>query len=149
MKSYKIDVSASPYLSEAIQKHAFDLGWKWMDGIGKPRHQDMPFLFLEKNGFFAFHGLKTGFDADKNTLISPIDFLKLKKEDVAECGTNENVSTEVSEEIKKLSERLDKVTEFLKHLANVTITHNSDVSFGYVEALVSIATAKKFLEETE
>lgn len=88
-KSYKIDVSVWPYLSEAVQKHAFTLGYAW--GVDKEK-----LVQYTASKYLFFYGKHPHIDSLYNCIvydddnigftnvpeISAIDFLKLTKEDV-------------------------------------------------------------------
>lgn len=89
LKSFKIDVSASPYLSEAVQKHAFDLGWWWFHTVGTTAvlhpvalHTEQPYIFLHSDKGISVSANKSFFKCANKQKINFLDFLKLTKEDV-------------------------------------------------------------------
>lgn len=90
MKEYKIDLSGfdgkvREVVSEAVQRHAFELGCRWF-GVFEKRalHKGAPYLFTHKDGSLGMQmsGTVSWFNSHTNTLISPADFLALTPEDV-------------------------------------------------------------------
>lgn len=88
MKEYKIDLSmyegkVRDIVSEAIQRHAFELGYPgWISGR-QPMYTKCSFLYIE-NGHMVKDEVRfrDTFNRCKNTLISAADFLALTPEDV-------------------------------------------------------------------
>lgn len=90
MKEFKIDLSGydgkvREVVSEAIQRHAFELGYPgWLCGGMQPKYTMCPFLYIENDCMLrndeAVH--RDTFNRCKNTLISAADFLALTPEDV-------------------------------------------------------------------
>ena len=91
MKEYKIDLSmhegkVRELVSEAVQKKAFELGYRWINGGKSLKLLDVPLLFLDINGFVAWCSSKTGsWSNGDNAKISPADFLALTLEDVQDA----------------------------------------------------------------
>jgi len=90
MKEFKIDLSGydgkvREVVSEAIQRHAFELGCRWV-GVFEKRalHKDAPYLFTHKDGSLDMQmsGTVSWFNSHTNTLIYPADFLELTPKDV-------------------------------------------------------------------
>ena len=88
MKEYKIDLSmyegrVQEVVSEAIQRHAFELGYRWNDGGRSLKLLDAPLLYLYINGFVTcgYSKNRSWLNSDKAE-ISPADFLALTPEDV-------------------------------------------------------------------
>ena len=90
MKEYKIDLSGyegkvREVVSEAIQRHAFELGYEgWLYGGKIVQDTQVKFLYIKEDCFTI------GFNADTHleapyTPISPADFLTLTPEDVKEA----------------------------------------------------------------
>jgi hypothetical protein len=82
MKSYKIDLSGytgrvRELVSEAVQKKAFELGYKWSTGLKTPEYLGAPCLYVEKNGDLLRDDTTEHFQEYSNTLISVDDFLAL------------------------------------------------------------------------
>ena len=76
MNQYQIKVNC-PLKSEQVQKHAFELGYKW-GGYGKTvMYTTQPFLFLHSDGE-VYHGTIWGNDLPE---ISVEDFLKIPVEE--------------------------------------------------------------------
>ena len=92
MKEFKIDLSmydgkVREVLSEAVQRHAFELGYPgWRSCGDKISYTNMPYLFIE-----SVYMQTTGscsaetFKNDKDALISLADFLALTPEDVIDA----------------------------------------------------------------
>jgi hypothetical protein len=87
MKEYKIDLSmyegkVREVVSEAIQRHAFKLGYGWLSG-GKSLKSFGTILFFGYDGCITHGSTKLGnWASGKNTEISAADFLALTPEDV-------------------------------------------------------------------
>lgn len=81
MKAYKIDLSGftgkvRELVSEAVQKKAFELGYKWVDGP-KVQLTKYPWLYFDKDTFIT----KDDDDVcDENALITADAFLALSPE---------------------------------------------------------------------
>jgi hypothetical protein len=92
MKEYKIDLSMYEgkvlrAVSEAIQRHAFELGYEW-GGYGKKEIlTNMSYLFFNKDCDITHvvKGEKRYFEERYGTLISATDFLALTPEDVKDA----------------------------------------------------------------
>ena len=87
MKEYKIDLSGydgkvREVVSEAIQRHAFELGYEWCGSWKKEILTNMPYLFFNKDCFITHDGDEIYFEEHCKTLISAADFLALTPEDV-------------------------------------------------------------------
>ena len=89
MKEYKIDLhefegKVREVVSEAIQRHAFKLGYPgWRCGGKKVCETRAPYLFIETRRMAMTEACsRNEFMNDKNTLISATDFLALTPEDV-------------------------------------------------------------------
>jgi hypothetical protein len=89
MKEYKIDLSGfdgkvRELVSEAIQRHAFELGYEWCGSGRKVVLTNSPYLFFNKSSDITNVG--TGgvryLEQIYGTLISAADFLALTPEDV-------------------------------------------------------------------
>ena len=88
MKGYKIDLSGyegkvRKVVSEAIQRHAFGLGYEWCGYGKKVILTNTPYLFFNKNCDITHVGIgeKRYFEERNSTLISAADFLALTTED--------------------------------------------------------------------
>ena len=89
MKEYKIDLSmyegnVREVVSEAIQKKAFELGYKWMSGGKTVVLEYRVYLFFNNDCSITYvDGKETRyFELHEHTLISAADFLALTPEDV-------------------------------------------------------------------
>ncbi len=90
MKEYKIDLSGydgkvREVVSEAIQRHAFELGYEWCGSWKKEILTNMPYLFFNKDCFITHDGDEIYFEEHCKTLISAADFLALTPEDVKDA----------------------------------------------------------------
>jgi len=90
MKEYKIDLSGfdgkvREVVSEAIQRHAFELGYEWIALGKKASYKGSPCLFFEKRGDVLQNSTMDGFTHYSNQLISAADFLALTPEDVQDA----------------------------------------------------------------
>jgi hypothetical protein len=101
MKEYKIDLhefdgKVREVVSEAIQRHAFELGYPgWRCGGKNVRETRAPYLFIETRRMAMTDTCSmNAFMNDKDTLISVADFLALTPEDVQDEAI---VATEPSE----------------------------------------------------
>ena len=90
MKEYKIDLSmyegrVRDIVREAIQRHAFKLGYGWLSG-GKSLKSFGTILFFGYDGCITHGSTKLGnWASGKNTEISAADFLALTPEDVQDA----------------------------------------------------------------
>lgn len=89
MKEYKIDLSGyegkvREVVSEAVQRHAFELGYEgWSVGGKELKHSDEPYLFIHPSRIgMTTYGSRDYFIKDKGALISAADFLALTPEDI-------------------------------------------------------------------
>ena len=92
MKEYKIDLhefegKVREVVSEAIQRHAFELGYEWFGSGKKEILTNSPHLFFSKDGDITHvvTGEKRYFEQRKGTLISAAAFLALTPEDVKDA----------------------------------------------------------------
>jgi hypothetical protein len=93
MKEYKIDLSGyegkvREVVSEAVQRHAFELGYKGFNGRQVASHTSMPFLFLNtvlKGMGYLSDCEASYFEQHEMQEISPADFLALTPEDVQDA----------------------------------------------------------------
>lgn len=80
----KIDVSASPYLSEAVQKHAKEIGIKSLPSMSETQRSELyPFLLIEENTLWGIGYCSTMAYREQEE-ISPLDFFKMTKADFEE-----------------------------------------------------------------
>jgi hypothetical protein len=79
LKEYKIDLGGSfPGKSEAVQRHAFELGYDWDHARKTLTHQDKRYLYFdEKSIACSAYSLNEGYAE-----ITVEKFLELTKEDV-------------------------------------------------------------------
>jgi hypothetical protein len=84
VKAYKIDLSmyegkVRDVISEAVQRKAFELGYRRSTGEKIPGHTFAPYLFfnVEKSMTWAGDADRDYFLDHKNTAITPADFLAL------------------------------------------------------------------------
>ena len=92
MKEYKIDLSGyegkvREVVSEAIQHHAFELGYPgWWSGGEKIKHINMPYLFIETRTMTMENNHDGNAFMNANDIpISAADFLALTPEDVQDA----------------------------------------------------------------
>ena len=92
MKEYKIDLSmyegkVREVVSEAIQRHAFELGYPgWRRGGKNVRETRAPYLFIEtRRMYMTEDDSRNEFMNDNDILISAADFLALTPEDVKDA----------------------------------------------------------------
>ncbi len=86
MKEYKVDLTGYEWkvrevLSEAIQRHAFKLGYEWLGSGKKEKHTSSPYLFFNKPRCIT-HAC---FEDHRHIKISAADFLALTPEDVKDA----------------------------------------------------------------
>lgn len=92
MKEYKIDLSmykgkVREVVSEAVQRHAFELGYEWY-GYGKKESlTNRPYLFFKKDRYITYLVAEDVryFEDHRNTEITAADFLALAPEDVQDA----------------------------------------------------------------
>ena len=88
MKEYKVDLSmyegkVLEVVSEAIQRHAFELGYEWFEGGKKEMLTNSPYLFFDEECNITHLGTegKRYFEHHRKTEISAAEFLSLTPED--------------------------------------------------------------------
>lgn len=89
MKDFKIDLSmydgkVRELVSEAVQRHAFELGYGWINEGKKETFTNSPYLFFNKTSSITRLNAEDVryFEDHRNTEISAADFLALTPEDV-------------------------------------------------------------------
>ena len=92
MKEYKVDLSGyegkvREVVSEAIQRHAFELCYEWCGSGKKEILTNSPYFFFNKNRYVTYVGAEDVryFEDHRNTEISAADFLALTPEDVQDA----------------------------------------------------------------
>jgi hypothetical protein len=86
LKDFKIDLGGSfPSKSEAVQRHAFELGWEWGFSKREPVYTKELFLFFNKEGKITY-GENFSFFKNQHhyNAITTEKFLELTKKDVIE-----------------------------------------------------------------
>ncbi len=138
MKEYKIDLSGyegkvREVVSEAVQRHAFELGYEW-GGYGKKEtHTDSPYLFFNEDCDMThvITGDERYFEQRKGTLISAADFLALTPEDVKEAPKEPELKPFDRVLVRDCDDQMWTASLYSHRDENLTFIHRTVGGTGY------------------